>query len=90
MGDTIYPQLSEYRVPRKNILVLSCIDLRLTDDLLRFLDHDNLTNRYDHFALAGTSLCTITQKMENHSDPQVLDNFNNFEHWRKSLDDHLK
>ncbi|SDD54581.1 hypothetical protein SAMN04487996_101283 [Dyadobacter soli] len=53
-----YPPRGLYHLPKKNILVLSCIDLRLTDNLLEFLHFENLTNRYDHFALAGTSLIT--------------------------------
>jgi len=45
-----------YRVPHYNVLLISCIDLRLTDNIVQFMDHDNLTNRYDHFILAGTSI----------------------------------
>lgn len=59
-----YPQRGLYHLPKKNILVLSCIDLRLTDNLLEFLHFDNLTNRYDHFALAGTSLMTQVHNEE--------------------------
>jgi hypothetical protein len=54
-----YPSTKDYRLPRKNILVIGCIDLRLTDNLVHFLHFDNLHNRYDHFTLAGASLlCT--------------------------------
>ncbi|RTQ45285.1 hypothetical protein EJV47_25750 [Hymenobacter gummosus] len=50
-----YPTDTSY-LPPKNLLLISCIDLRLTDDLARFMDHENLTNRYDHVILAGASL----------------------------------
>lgn len=32
------------------------MDLRLLDDIVRFMDQDNLTNRYDQFILAGAAL----------------------------------
>ncbi|HVG00915.1 MAG TPA: hypothetical protein VND68_13835 [Chloroflexia bacterium] len=32
------------------------MDLRLLDDIVRFMDYDNLTNRYDQFILAGAAL----------------------------------
>lgn len=61
-----YPSSKDYRLPKKNILVIGCIDLRLTDNLVHFLHFDNLHNRYDHFTLAGASLlCT--------AKPDVLD-----------------
>jgi hypothetical protein len=57
-----YPSSKDYRLPQKNILVIGCIDLRLTDNLVHFLHFDNLHNRYDHFTLAGASLlCTRKQ-----------------------------
>ena len=49
-----YPD--HYPAPRKFALVISCIDCRLLDDLVRFLTHENLTNRYYHLAFAGASL----------------------------------
>ncbi|MBD0256307.1 MAG: hypothetical protein ICV83_11360 [Cytophagales bacterium] len=57
-----YPSGKAYDLPKKNVLVISCIDLRLTDNLVHFLHFDNLHNRYDHFTLAGASLlCTQKQ-----------------------------
>lgn len=46
----------DYPLPRQNVLLLSCMDLRLINELVAFMDRDNLTNRYDHFVLAGGSL----------------------------------
>lgn len=42
--------------PRKYAMVISCVDCRLLDDLVRFLDHDNLTNRYYQVAYAGAAI----------------------------------
>lgn len=60
-----YPKVSEYSLPKKNILVISCIDLRLTDNLVDFLNFDNLHNRYDHFILAGASLTHSAPPLAN-------------------------
>lgn len=45
-----------YPAPRKNVLMLSCMDLRLIDDLCMFMEGDNLVNRYDQLVFAGSSL----------------------------------
>ncbi|KAI9299945.1 hypothetical protein BJ944DRAFT_244673 [Cunninghamella echinulata] len=48
--------VGKYIPPRKDIFLISCMDLRLLDDIVIFMKEDNLTNRYDHFILAGASL----------------------------------
>ena len=45
-----------YPPPRKHVLLLTCMDLRLLDDTVSFMDRYNLTNRYDHVVFAGASL----------------------------------
>lgn len=57
-----YPD--DYPAPRKFVVVISCIDFRLLDDLVRFLTHENLTNRYYHVAFAGASLL-LSEEIEN-------------------------
>jgi carbonic anhydrase len=47
---------TSYQPPRKAVLLLTCMDLRLMDDVVQFMDHDNLTNRYDHVTIAGCAL----------------------------------
>jgi hypothetical protein len=42
--------------PRQQVLLLSCMDLRLLDDIVVFMDGLNLQNRYDHFSLAGAAM----------------------------------
>lgn len=71
--------------------MLSCIDLRLTDNLLEFLHFDNLTNRYDHFALAGTSLLTQVDHpdLKKLFDKKALDKMPGHKLWKQTWIDHL-
>ncbi len=43
-------------------LLLSCMDYRLVDDIVRYMDGRGMTNNYDHVVLAGASLGAITDK----------------------------
>jgi carbonic anhydrase len=81
-----YPLESAYKHPKKNILVISCMDLRLTDNLVEFLHFDNLQNRYDHFILAGASLL-CSEEHKHHFRPG---SYEKYEHWKKTLADHLE
>lgn len=81
-----------YPVPKKNVLFISCIDLRLTDDLTRFMDSDNLTNRYDHYIMAGTSLAFAKAKS---SCPQAMhgagaDFVPDWDGWMSALMQHIE
>jgi carbonic anhydrase len=42
--------------PRKNVLLLSCMDQRLLDETVRFMNDLNLHNRYDQISLAGSAM----------------------------------
>ncbi len=42
--------------PRKNVLLLCCMDQRLLDETVRFMNDLNLHNRYDQIALAGGAM----------------------------------
>ncbi|AMV26341.1 hypothetical protein VT84_18230 [Gemmata sp. SH-PL17] len=87
-----YPH--HYLAPRKYALVISCVDCRLLDDLVRFLDHDNLTNRYYHLTFAGCAIGlnkkapvyhpTCTQRSAHTCVPF------DFSTWKQALYDHLK
>lgn len=63
--------------PRKAVLLLTCMDLRLMDDVVQFMDHDNLTNRYDHVTVAGGAL-------------GVLGANGQFPHWERTFRDHFR
>lgn len=65
-----------YLPPRKAVLLLTCMDLRLMDDVVRFMDHDNLTNRYDHVTIAG---CALGALGANGQKP----------HWAETFKDHF-
>lgn len=91
-----YPT-SGYDLPEKTVLLISCIDLRLTDDLVRFMDHENLTNRYDHFIMAGASLgATLLNQngwpnnINNHKNGKYDHRQFGFQHWKPTLDAHVK
>jgi hypothetical protein len=43
-----------------NALLLSCMDYRLLDDIVRYMDSRELTNNYDQVILAGASLGAMT------------------------------
>ncbi|MBY0456982.1 MAG: hypothetical protein K2V38_06575 [Gemmataceae bacterium] len=87
-----YPQC--YPAPRKFGLVVGCVDCRLLDDLVRFLDHDNLTNRYYQATFAGCAIGlsakapTYYPARDPHGNPvgPPLD----FGHWKQTLLAHLK
>ncbi len=40
----------------KNVLLVTCMDLRLLDNVVAFMEGENLTNRYDQFVSAGPSV----------------------------------
>jgi hypothetical protein len=85
-----YPSTNDYKLPRKNILVIGCIDLRLTDNLVHFLHFDNLHNRYDHFTLAGTSLlCTRKQELFV-KDLFTKEKYQSLQYARHVLLDHVR
>ena len=80
-----YPSSDHYDLPKRNVLVLSCMDLRLMDNLLDFLHFDNLQNRYDHFILAGASLfCT-----EQHQSLFKTGCCDKYGHWKDTMHEHL-
>ena len=66
-----------YPPPQGPVLLLSCMDPRLLDDTVDFMNHDNLENRYDHVILAGSSLGALGGCLPE------------FAHWRMVFFDHL-
>lgn len=56
------PAVRPYPPPRKNVLLLSCMDLRLLDDMVEFMEGDNLSNRYDQLVFAGAALGVMQPK----------------------------
>lgn len=66
-----------YSPARGPVLLLTCMDVRLLDEIFRFMDHDGLNNRYDHVILAGAALGAIGGCEGSHA------------HWRRTFFDHL-
>lgn len=54
-------------------LLLSCMDYRLVDDIVHYMDARSMTNQYDHVVLAGGSLGAVSDKLN----------------WGKTFWDHL-
>src|SRR5262245_4480102 len=55
------PRASEHKPvfddpPRKQVLLLSCMDLRLLDNTVGLMNQLNLQNRYDHVIFAGAAM----------------------------------
>lgn len=68
-------QATPIEMPAPNILLLSCMDLRLLDETVAFMDRIEMTNRYDHVILAGASLGAV---------------FPDHPHWAETFWDHVK
>lgn len=66
-----------YPPPLGHVLLLSCMDPRVLDDTVTFMNHDNLENRYDHVILAGAALGALGGCRDEYA------------HWRKTFFDHL-
>lgn len=66
-----------YPPPRGHVLLLSCMDPRLLDDTVEFMNHDNLSNRYDHVILAGAALGALGGGVPK------------YQHWQDVFFDHL-
>jgi hypothetical protein len=77
----------EHPAPKKYVLVVSCVDSRLLDDLVYFLDNDNLMNRYYQVALAGTALGLTNEIEQDVTDPLHLEQFSR---WRQTFIEHVQ
>jgi hypothetical protein len=85
MARQTLPQDLSYQPPRGNVLLLSCMDLRLLDDIVKFMNHDNLANRYDHVVFAGAALGALGAPGAKDEHGKPLD----FSHWKRAFEDHL-
>jgi len=81
-----YPD--DYLPPHQFALVISCVDVRLLDDLVRFLGHDNLTNRYYHLTFAGASLAFSSDSPLPIADKCIKQL--HFDGWMAMLKDHIR
>ncbi|MFO0814732.1 MAG: hypothetical protein U0796_16055 [Gemmatales bacterium] len=71
---------NNYPPARGPVLLLSCMDLRLTDNIVQFMEHDNLVNRYDHLIFAGASLGALG----------VPGKSKKYAHWKQAFFEHFE
>lgn len=71
--------------PRKMVLLLSCMDARLLDDTVFFMNHYNLQNRYDHVVFAGAALGVLRL-----SSPPVSGSSSPGSSWKEVFFHHLQ
>jgi hypothetical protein len=74
-----------YDPPQENVLLLTCMDLRLLDDVVEFMNGDNLCNRYDQLVFAGAALGAIGAPggTDGHGSPYEVP------HWHDAFTEHL-
>lgn len=57
-----------YPAAEKQVLLLTCMDLRLLDDTVEFMQANNLTNRYDQVVFAGAALGVLKGRSPDMKD----------------------
>lgn len=75
LGASLLFSPSPARAGAADALLLSCMDYRLVDDLVRFMDSKGLTDKYDHVILAGAAAGATAEK---------------FSSWNKTFWEHLQ
>jgi len=76
MGNKLKSQTQDQLVAHDSrSFMISCMDFRLIDDMVRAMDSMGYNNNYDQFVLAGASLGLIQTK---------------YEHWGKTAMDHME
>lgn len=76
-----------YKVPLHNVLLISCMDLRLLDNIVHFMEHENLTNRYDQYIMAGASIGALVGSA---ADNDELGRIAEYKCWETALLHHVR
>jgi hypothetical protein len=74
-----------YPPARGSVMLLTCMDLRVLDEVADFMAHDNLSNRYDHIVFAGAALGVLKGCSPASDDPQGKCR----SHWKDVFFEHL-
>ncbi|SOD92816.1 carbonic anhydrase [Spirosoma fluviale] len=75
-----------YKVPLHNVLLISCMDLRLLDNIIHFMEHENLINRYDQYIMAGASIGALVGTADADDE---LKNIQDYKGWETGLLQHV-
>jgi hypothetical protein len=75
-----------YPPARGPVLLLTCMDLRVLDEIADFMAHDNLSNRYDHVVFAGAALGVLKGCSRPVDDPEGEGR----SHWKDVFFTHLE
>lgn len=84
MSTRHYP--TGYQAPHHNVLLISCMDLRLLDNIVHFMEHENLTNRYDQYIMAGASIGALVGSPPADDELQQIDQYKT---WKDGLLHHV-
>ncbi|GAB2561396.1 hypothetical protein [Spirosoma aerophilum] len=68
-----------YKVPLHNVLLISCMDLRLLDNIIHFMEHENLINRYDQYIMAGASIGALVGSADEADGLLRIDKYKGWE-----------
>lgn len=69
---------------RGQVMLLTCMDLRLLDEIGEFMESDNLSNRYDHVVFAGAALGVVKGESASTGNSRVKSK------WKDVFFDHLE
>lgn len=68
------------------MLLISCMDLRLLDNIIHFMEHENLINRYDQYIMAGASIGALVGSAPDDDELRRIDDY---ECWKTGLFQHI-
>lgn len=66
-----YEAENQHPLPRKHVLLLTCMDVRLIDNTVTYMNSLNLTNRYDQVVFAGAALGVLHMSSPPHEGHPV-------------------
>ena len=76
-----------YKVPFHNVLLISCMDLRLLENIVHFMEYENLINRYDQYIMAGASIGALVSTADKEDELKRLDEYKG---WETALLQHVE
>ena len=68
-----------FKAPLHNVLLISCMDLRLLENITHFMEHENLVNRYDQYIMAGASIGALLGTSPADDELKCLEDYKGWE-----------